>query len=514
MTRKNILFAAAFMLTSLILMGCNASTQLPGMAQPQPQKVVSVTLDPDISFQTITGWEATAQAGQIECPSFDQYQGELFDRAVNEMGLNRIRLEVRSGAENPVDYFTQHFITGIISAGEWKDHRYEVINDNDDPTAINLTGFQFSELNHTVEHVILPFKERLEANGERLYINLNVVDFFSGRGNSNVFYPEQPQEYAELILAVFQHLQQKYGFTPNAVEIVLEPDNNTGWKTGQTVGQALVAAGDLLAAHGFTPDFIAPSTTNMGAAVRYFDEMITVPRVQNYLTEISYHRYSGVSEANLRAIAQRAEQHGLQTAMLEHIGSGPEDLHEDLNIGRNSAWQQFTLAFCANDNAAQYYWIDDTGPTVKMGAQTRYLRHYFRHIRRDAVRIEAIASHLAFAPLAFVNADGRYTVVIKTTSGGDFSVQQLPAGTYGVYYSLFGKSATDRLDIEITLTEAGTLRSAIPAPGLVTIYQKNLPSDSISTDQAKTQNTPVVSPPLPGDAVPPPRGSPLKQPCP
>jgi len=494
MPRMNVFFVTAALLVTIFLAGCNGLAKLPALAVQPLTEPVSITLNPDITFQTMTGWEATAQAGQIECPAFDQYQADLFDRVVTEIGLNRIRLEIRSGAENPVDYFTGHYLQGTISAEAWKNHRYEIINDNDDPAIINAAGFQFSELDHTVETVVLPLKERLEANDETLYINLNLVDFFSGRGNADVFYPEQPQEYAELILATFQHLQQKYGWTPDAVEIVLEPDNNTGWKTGQAVGQALVAAGDVLAAHGFTPDFIAPSTTSMEAAVRYVDEMMTMPRVQDYLTEISYHRYRGVSEANLRAIAARAEQYGLQTAMLEHIGSGYEDLHQDLKIGRNSAWQQFTLGFCTGDNAAQYYWIDDNDPTVKMGKQTRFLRHYFRYIRRDAVRIEAIASNPAFDPLAFVNADGRYTAVVKTTTGAEFSVQSLPAGTYGVYYTLFNETETDRPDLEVTLTEAGSLRAAIPGAGLVTIYQKDLPSAAAPAGQTEARSTPRKQP--------------------
>ena len=47
----------------------------------------------------------------------------------------------------------------------------------------------------------------------------------------------------------------------------------------------------------------------------------------------------------MQAIASRAVQYGIDTSMLEHIGSGYQDLHKDLTLGRNSAWQQYTLAF-------------------------------------------------------------------------------------------------------------------------------------------------------------------------
>ena len=46
--------------------------------------------------------------------------------------------------------------------------------------------------------------------------------------------------------------------------------------------------------------------------------------------------------------------------MLEHIESDYHDLHEDLRLGQNSSWQQFTLAYCVSDNGAQYYYYGYT----------------------------------------------------------------------------------------------------------------------------------------------------------
>ena len=75
-------------------------------AAPMEQTLsASINLNPSITYQTISGWEATAQAGAMDCQSFDQYSDVLFDHAVNDLGINRVRLEVRSGIENPVDYF-------------------------------------------------------------------------------------------------------------------------------------------------------------------------------------------------------------------------------------------------------------------------------------------------------------------------------------------------------------------------------------------------------------------------
>lgn len=73
-----------------------------------PFQQATITIDPSVSYQTMVGWEAVAQAGQIAevgtvtnrsnvNPAFPNYKNPLFDSAVNDLGLNRLRLELRSG---------------------------------------------------------------------------------------------------------------------------------------------------------------------------------------------------------------------------------------------------------------------------------------------------------------------------------------------------------------------------------------------------------------------------------
>ncbi|MCU0915335.1 MAG: hypothetical protein MUC88_12330 [Planctomycetes bacterium] len=69
---------------------------------------------------------------------------------------------------------------------------------------------------------------------------------------------------------------------------------------------------------GFEPAFVASSNTNMVTAVTWFDQMVTVPGVLPVLREFSYHRYGGVSPANLQAIAARARQ-----PVRSRSGAGP-----------------------------------------------------------------------------------------------------------------------------------------------------------------------------------------------
>ncbi|MFQ6060733.1 MAG: hypothetical protein ACE5KV_05490, partial [Thermoplasmata archaeon] len=442
---------------------------------PSPLSDAVITLNPSITYQTITGWSSTAWAGQDSSPAFANYSGELFDRAVNDLGLNRLRVEVRAGVENPEDYWTQ-YQTGQVNYTFWREHRYSTINDNNDPNVINWSGFHFSELDSTVEKVVLPFKKLVEANGEKLHINLNYVAFTGQIGPGLEYIHDDPDEYAEFVLATYLHLQSNYSIVPDSWEILLEPDNVAQWN-GNIVGRSMVAVASRLHAYGFTPRFVAPSNTNMGNAITYFDAMIQVPGALQNLTEFCYHRYGGVSDANLRAIAFRRLQYGVDTAMLEHIGSGYRDLHKDLEVANNSAWQQYTLGGPGpGDPGGRYYLIDDTDPAnpiVTIASRTKFLRQYFRFIRSGAVRIGAISNNSSFEPLAFVNVDGGYVTVVKANAGGSFSIQGLPAGFYRVKYTTYSQYDVDLPGVFIG--DGETVNATIPDVGVITIYNVSSP---------------------------------------
>ncbi|MEQ1762326.1 MAG: glycoside hydrolase family 30 beta sandwich domain-containing protein, partial [Pyrinomonadaceae bacterium] len=411
--------------------------------QATPQQTV-ITLDPQQKFQMISGWEATAQAAESYSPAFANYKERLFQEAVNDLGINRLRLEIRSGAENPQDFF-RAFEAGQINEEAWRSHYYEVMNDNDDPFTINPKGFTFSELDSTVEKIILPMRKLLSVRGESLFVNLNYIDFADWRGASNISHKSDPEEYAEFILAAYEHLQSKYGFVPDAVEVILEPDAKTGW-TGTDIGRVMVATAKRLRANNFAPAFIVPSTTNAANAPIYIDEIAQVPDAMQYVKEFSYHRYCCVSPDVLKRIAERASKFGVGTGMLEWIGADQNTLHEDLKVGNNSSWQQYTLAFNNQpDNGAQYYLVDDKEklrPTVTGGRRTAFLRQYFRYIRRGAVRIGAGSSNSSFDPVAFINANGNYVVVVKAVTPGTISFETLPPGKYGKSYTTADRSAT------------------------------------------------------------------------
>ncbi|MBC7791193.1 MAG: hypothetical protein H7Z74_14705 [Anaerolineae bacterium] len=444
-----------------------------------------ITLEPAIRFQTMVGWEATAQAGQEE-PGSSRYLDTVLALAVNEIGINRLRLEVRSGAENSIDYWSA-MRTGRIDYKTWRCARYPTVNDDADPQHITEAGFHWTDLDSKVEQVVLPVKRRMEANGEKLYLNLNYVSFMKrGLCAGHAYGHNDPEEYAEFVLAAVTHLRTKYGLVPDALEVALEPENNIHWQDGAVLGRAIVAATRRLRAAGFNLDIIAPSTTKMSNAVKYLEDLARVPGALELVTELSYHRYSGVSEKNLRAIATEAGKHGLRTAMLEHIGSGHEDLHDDLEIGMNSAWQQYTLAFPGSPteptrSGGSYITLetsDTLRPVVRIAEQTKFLRQYFRFVRRNAVRIGAASDDDRFRPLAFINSDSAFVVVVKASAGGTLSIKGLPIGMYGVSFATADSSGA----VEPARVAGTTFSASIPAAGVITIYQR---SDVVQRSEGK-----------------------------
>lgn len=430
-----------------------------------PNGSVVVTVDTSVKYQTMTGWEAVAQAGQART-GFERWRDSLFYAAVNDLGINRLRLTVRSGSENRSEYYDG------TPTGETQDERcprWLNINDNADPRVIDPAGFHFAELDSEIVKVAVPMRKLLQARGERLFVNLNYVAFLRQCDPMQPVYVHgDPEEYAEFMLAVFLHLRSRYGWVPDVIEVILEPEKTGGPWNGTLIGRAIVATAARLAAEGFQPLYIAPSTSGVGEAPGFIDDMYRVPGVGPLLFELAYHRYSGVSDENLRAVAQRAAQHGTRTAMLEHIGSDADELYDDLVLGQVSAWQQFTLAVGPGDGGGQYYQILDGRPV--MASRTRFLRQYFHYVRMGARRIEARSASSDVRAVAFQNPDGRLAVVLHVRSAGPIEVRGLRPGAYGASATTSTATGAELAAQQVGVD--GTFRLTAPATGLLTVYRK------------------------------------------
>jgi O-glycosyl hydrolase len=483
--------ALAGVFVALVAASCSAAGNDP----------VEVTVDPATTHQVMKGWEATARMWEVD-KAGDRYDAswlalsdQIFDRLVNELGINRVRLEIKSGAENPVDYWAK-FESGAIGYKEFRRHYYEKINDDPDPNHVNPAGIQFSAMDYQVEKTVLPLKRRLEAQGEKLFVNFNYVDFGQTQLKGSLSHARQPAEYAELIHAAFVHLRGKYGLVPDALEIILEPDNSDEWG-GRQIGEAIRSVSARLKADGFSPEIIAPSTAAAGKAPAYIDEMMAIPGVASLVSTLSYHRYDlpkprvvvGIAEraqalglsnrlvdrvAPVPGIAERARTRRLSTAMLEHLTGDAAELHDDLTRGQVSAWQQYAMASSIPvgtvDDGGAYYLVDvrdPKAPTLRMGDRTRGLAQYFRYIRHGATRIGARSSESAVKPTAFRNTDGTFVVVLASKEAGTMTVRGLPAGRYLASYTTAHESGRQLPP----LVSDGTITVNLPAAGIMTVRQ-------------------------------------------
>jgi hypothetical protein len=99
------------------------------------------------------------------------------------------------------------------------------------------------------------------------------------------------------------------------------------------------------------------------------------------------------------------------------------------------------------------------------------LPQYFKYIRRGAVRIEATSTKGDFDPVAFINTNSGYVVVVDAATGGQFTIIGLPAGRYGIQYTTDQEYKVDLPTMLLVASQE--LRSAIPASGVITIFAQD-----------------------------------------
>lgn len=454
----------------------DTGTTWPDSGAPDPDTGVvdtgpaTIEVDPSQTFQTMAGFEAVAELGEFECDptAYANYRSTVLDRAVDELGISRVRLELSSGSENSIDHFAR-LQAGEVDLATWRASlRYRVENDNPNPRVINSSMFHFSELDHQVREIVAPLRQRLAARGEQLHVNLAYVDYSPTQNP----HEEDPEEHGELVKEAFRHLFIYHGWVPDTMEVVIDPDLFE-WSPNE-VTQALAATGLRLAESGYTPRFAAPSTYDMAVSVNYFDNIAANADALSYLAELSYHRYSGASAGAVNAIQQRVRRYNLSGAMLEHRGATWDQLHRGLLDTDISSWTQFALASCGPDDGSSYFVVDasnPSNPTVSRGSQSRYLPQYFKYIRQGAVRHGTVVRDSSLSPIAFENAGGRgWTVVVLTQGAVRFTIGGLPAGIYGAAYTT--ASVEDRALPDQTLRAGQDLSVDMPAAGVVTVFAR------------------------------------------
>jgi hypothetical protein len=444
-----------------------------------PQNLIS--LNSGIKYQTMNGWPA-AGIGLDSGADLSQYRDNLINKAILEMGLNRISFGIKSGAENDKDYYSL-YKNGRIDYPTWRSVRYSTDNDDNNPNTINWQKFHFSELDEAITEFVIPFKQSYEAlNGETPFINFTYIGFIGQNGAGEDFDHNDSEEYAEFILAAFLHMRNTYNLIPDTIELCLEPEwggrgGGTKWN-GAVIGKHLLATAEKLEENGFTPKFIVPSVSFIKNAIPRFDEIVKEigeSNVRKYIEEFCYHLYQKASDSRRRKIAERISKYGIKSSMLEAAlndgGNGtPDQLHKDLKLANVSAWKQFALGYPSSDNGGAYYYFNKIDYVLHLSRYARYFPLYFRYVKNGAIRIEANTANDNYNPIAFINPDGGFTVIVRASTGGKLFIQGLPSGIYGIKYTTEKELETELSDQK--LKPGQILTTYIPSDGVLTVFAK------------------------------------------
>lgn len=451
--------------------------------------MADVTVDTGTSYQTWKGWEATCQAAHqykvgpdtYEYPSttFPNYDDNLF-AAMLDLGINRLRLEMK---------FSDVNVTGYKDSG--------TPNPAVQPSTAAEGDWRHERWVSAMDAVVMPYRTLLAAQGEQLWVSFCLVDFDDAGYDAE----NTPSEYSFFVKKVMTKFWTDYGFLPNSIEAILEPDNGenlTNWTATKIANNIVQAQADLAADGTLGPagagniKWIAPTTTNGPAATTWYTNMKTAnASVTALMDQVSYHLYVNMDASQRNTLRTNAEGDGNSPMMGELIAATHLTCYEDLIEARVNAWQQYTLAFPYTgwtETGSEYFEVNQSTWVVTMNPRTKYLRSYFKYIRLNAVMKGVTNSDANFKGVPFLNANGTYVVPIKCLASGTINVKSLPAGTYGIRYTTGdGTAAPSAFDTALanqTITAGQDVSFSMPAAGVVTVFDINFMQQSSGSAQS------------------------------
>ena len=427
-----------------------------------------LTIDAARLGQTVSGWEVNPRFWEFDKdndrydPAWLTQKAEIARAAVELGGITRVRVELRSGVENPTDYWTQFTQNKIGYTAVWN-HFYEKINDNGSPSTANAAGFQWSSFDYYIENFVLPLKSELAKKGLGLYVNLCFVDFNWTPLKGNLSVSRNADEYAEIMTLGAERLRDKYGLTPDSVEIILEPDNGDGW-TGANIGRAVLALKQRLNGAGLNPKIIAPSTSRAAAVLNFLNDLETVPGASAAIDTISYHRYDGASaDSAVAGIRQRASAYGAQTAMLEYTQGDISDFFTDMEFGGGSAWQAYGVAEAvssANAAKAAVLWRSPSGQ-LALTTQFARIAAIQREVLPGARAIFTARQLGSDEVIAFRNPDNSEVVAVYSPHGSTADIAGLTHAAYRL--TIVNSGSNTSTTATVNADGSGHARVTIPA---------------------------------------------------
>ncbi len=283
------------------------------------EEQVTVTLDPARRYQTVMGWGKTTPW----LAASPLIRDECIDRAVNDLGLNRLRFEGECG--NSI----------VRRSWEWD-------NDNADPLTINWAAFNTADLDARAANWLVPWKKAVEARGEEFDIYVS-PSFFQGGSSGDLppWMAADPEEYAEWALALLLRLRAD-GITADWYSICNEAGNNNVF-TPQVVARTAKALMPRLAKEGLATRLQFPECVNAATSWRYVEALKDDADLWKWIGLISYHWYGRDNQASMVKLRDFARDRGLPTAQTEFMDLTIDHLYDDMVLGGVSYWEIYGL---------------------------------------------------------------------------------------------------------------------------------------------------------------------------
>jgi hypothetical protein len=432
----------------VLALGIASAAGLAAAADP-----CQVTLDPSARHQTVRGWSCNPWYAGIAPKLRDQ----LLDETVNELGLTRVRWQQEVGNR--------------AEACAW-----EPLNDDGDPDHINEAAYGIAGADKRTETWVVPFKRRVEANGDPFELWMS-PSFFDGGSTGTVpaWLLHSPGEYAEFATSYLLHLKQKYGIEATHYVICNEAGNNNAFSPA-VVQEMTKVLGARMAALGLKTRAQFPDCVNAQQTWRYVQAVQNDDEFWKYVDVVTYHWYGANNQESMPKIRDFALAKGLATGQTEFMGLTMNHLYDDLVLGGVSYWCIYGLG---GPGGGHNFRLNLANTAFGRGPQFWNFRQVMHYVRPGAVRIDAACDDSGLRPLAFVRAGAITVVLVNNTPPHrprTVSVRSLPPGLYGVCHTVGTNPYVE--DGPRTVDGSGTLSVQAPVNGVLTVYPrgpKNLP---------------------------------------
>jgi hypothetical protein len=424
-----------------------------------PAQAGLVILDTNTPFQTIRGWVAVCGIGLLP-PAFQQQQ--LLSRAVNELGITTLRLDLPFNGNSATQGRSWDFRIDGTNPGKTNWANFD-----------SMPGVQYDSTaaDQLMSNTVVPFRQLVLAHGDPFSMYDNPSFYYGGStGPMPTWIQYNTGEYAEYLVSLAEHLAHKYSIAPDYLTIINEAGNGNAM-TPAFEARVIKAVGPMLHAAGLKTKVQLAECVNAVNTLTYVQDTNMTSEILQYVATVSWHDYGTQSSPAKASIYSYAQSNHLMTAETETQLATFQTMYDDLVNGGNSYWGQYFLGGNAAGQGIQYLNTGLDGASMSLPSQYWNWRQVMDYVRPGAVRIGATSTDNSILAMAFVK-NGQPTVILCNTNSSNpsvaMTVSNLPAGTYGISESTSGLDLTE-LGLQ-TVTATGTLIVTDLYNGVLTIY--------------------------------------------